>query len=102
MNIRLVQGSDTAEVVRLVSALLVELGGAALEPTRARSVYDELIARPELGFAILAESNGAGVAVCTVSFAHALRSAGRYAIVQEMYVRIGKTSAILPGMTCSE
>jgi GNAT superfamily N-acetyltransferase len=25
-------------------------------------------------------------AVCTVSYAHALRSGGRYAIVQEMYV----------------
>lgn len=35
---------------------------------------------------MLGEENGAARAVCTVSFVHALRSSGRYAIVQEMYV----------------
>ena len=86
MSARLATGSDANEVVRLVSALLVELGGKALEPVRAAAVYGELFARPELGFVALAESDRQACAVCTVSFVHALRSAGRYAIVQEMYV----------------
>jgi GNAT superfamily N-acetyltransferase len=45
-----------------------------------------MLARPELGFVFLAESGGTPAAVCTVSLVHALRAAGRYAIVQEMYV----------------
>src|SRR5262245_38454650 len=86
MSVRLARASDAKEVVRLVSALLVELGGRALDPERAAAVYGELCARPELGFVALGERDGAACAVCTVSLVHALRSAGRYAIVQEMYV----------------
>ena len=86
MKIRLAEEADAGEVVRLVSALLVELGGKSLEPQGAAAVCHALVSRPELGFAILAESPQGGRAVCTVSFVHALRSSGRYAIVQEMYV----------------
>lgn len=86
VTVRLAAPADSAEVVRLVSALLVELGGSALEPARAREVYAELVASHDLGFVALAESEGTVTAVCTVSWAHALRSQGRYAIVQEMYV----------------
>jgi GNAT superfamily N-acetyltransferase len=86
MNVRLGERDDAGEVVRLVSALLVELGGRPLDPARAGAVYAEILARPELGFVFLAEEGGAGSAVCTVSLVHALRSAGWYGIVQEMYV----------------
>src|SRR5512145_1997437 len=86
MKVRLAERADVSEVLRLVSALLVELGGKPLEPGRAGAVYDELIARPELGFVVLGELKSGAAAVCTVSYVHALRSAGAYAIVQEMYV----------------
>ena len=86
MNARLARSSDAAEVIRLVSGLLLELGGKALDPRSVAPEYDALLARPELGFVVLGESEGAARAVCTVSWVHALRSAGRYAIVQEMYV----------------
>ena len=86
MNARLAERADSGEVQRLVSALLIELGGKALEPRTAAAVYDELISRPELGFAVLGVHEGAARAVCTVSWVHALRSGGPYAIVQEMYV----------------
>ena len=102
MRVRLAERSDAAHVVRLVSALLVELGGQALEPTRAAAVYGELIARPELGFALLGESEDSASAVCTVSFAHALRSSGRYAIVQEMYVTPALRSAGLGRLVIDE
>jgi ribosomal protein S18 acetylase RimI-like enzyme len=86
MDVRLAERGDSNEVQRLVSALLVELGGKALEPRTAAAVYDELISRPELGFVVLGVHEGAARAVCTVSWVHALRSGGPYAIVQEMYV----------------
>ncbi len=86
MNARLAERRDVDEVLRLVSALLVELGGKALDPSTAGSVYQELVSTPELGFAVLGEDAGAARAVCTVSWVHALRAGGRYAIVQEMYV----------------
>lgn len=93
MLVRLAHASDAREVTRLVSALLVELGGKPLEPRRAAEVYGELCARPELGFVALAERDGEACAVCTVSLVHALRSGGRYAIVQEMYVAPSLRSA---------
>ena len=83
---RLAGPEDTAEVTRLVSALLVELGGAALDPKRAAKTWARLCADPALGFAVLGGSGPRSDSVCTVSFAHALRANGRYAIVQEMYV----------------
>ena len=86
MNARRAERSDASEVVRLVSGLLLELGGRALDPDVAGRVFGELLARPELGFVVLGEVDGAARAVCTVSFVHALRSNGRYAIVQEMFV----------------
>jgi ribosomal protein S18 acetylase RimI-like enzyme len=86
MQARLAERADVNEVLRLVSELLLELGGKALDPATATGVYDALISQPELGFVVLGEEKGSARAVCTVSFVHALRSSGRYAIVQEMYV----------------
>jgi GNAT superfamily N-acetyltransferase len=86
MQARLADQNDAPEVLRLVSGLLLELGGKALEPRVATPVYQQLLREPGLGFAVLGESQTRAVAVCTVSLVHALRSGGRYAIVQEMYV----------------
>jgi ribosomal protein S18 acetylase RimI-like enzyme len=83
---RLAGEKDGREVTRLVSALMVELGGRPLDPESAAKTWSHLCSEPELGFAVLGESAGQSHSVCTVSFAHAMRSTGRYAIVQEMYV----------------
>jgi GNAT superfamily N-acetyltransferase len=83
LALRLGGAADAVAVVRLVGALLVELGG---KPLADASAYEAMLARPELGFVFLAESGAAPVGVCTVSFVHALRAGGRYAIVQEMFV----------------
>ena len=45
------------------------------------------------GFVALAEDGDQFTAVCTVSFVDALRSVGRYAIIQEMYVVPGVRSS---------
>ena len=41
---------------------------------------------PGAGFVLLVETSAGAVGVCTVSHVTALRSLGRYSIVQEMYV----------------
>jgi GNAT superfamily N-acetyltransferase len=86
VSTRVATAADVGEVLRLVSGLLVELGGKALDPQRGRASYEALLATPQLGFVVLGEEDGAARAVCTVSWVHALRANGRYAIVQEMFV----------------
>ena len=82
---RLATRDDRDTVLRLVSALLVELGGISMTPTDAASPFQSIV-EGEAGFVALGEVDGAARAVCTVSFVEALRSRGRYAIVQEMFV----------------
>ena len=86
MNVRLATTSDCTVVLDLVSKLLVELGGGALQAAKATPVFHDLMTREDAGFVVLGETDHAASAVCTVSFLQALRSHGRYAIIQEMYV----------------
>lgn len=83
MTVRLAGPDDTESVIRLVSSLLVELGADPL-PERASAAYDALLGGS--GFAMLAEVSGSDAAVCTVSYVDAIRTLGRYAVIQEMYV----------------
>lgn len=85
-KIRQAGAADADTVVSLVAALLAELGGAPLDAGRAREVFLRLADDPGAGFVLLAESSAGAVGVCTVSHVIALRSLGRYSIVQEMYV----------------
>jgi len=84
---RLATADDTAVVIRLVSALQVELGGQALT-AEAQAVYRTLISgEPGTGFVMLGGLTEAEPqAVCTVSYVHAMRTMGRYGVIQEMYV----------------
>ena len=86
LNVRLATPSDGNEVLRLVNGLLVELGGSPRPSDAAGPVLDELTSGGDAGFIVIAEADGAARAVCTASFAQALRTVGRYAIFQEMYV----------------
>lgn len=86
MTARIAEANDASEVTRLVSALMVELGGKPLDPDTAARTWARTCAEPDPGFAVPGASGGKSHSVCTVSFAHALRSGGRYAIIQEMYV----------------
>ena len=86
LNVRLATPSDGYEVLRLVNGLLVELGGSPRPADAAGPVLDELADGGNAGFIVIAEVDGAARAVCTASFVQALRTVGRYAIFQEMYV----------------
>lgn len=84
--IREANPSDASHVVRLVTALLSELGGALPIEKTAVKVAGDIIANPNSGFILLDESKTGPVAVCTVSHVVAIRSQGQYSIIQEMYV----------------
>ncbi len=86
LNVRLAVPSDRDEVLRLVNGLLVELGGSPRPADAASAVLDELTGGSDAGFIVIAEVDGMAKAVCTASFVQALRTVGRYAIFQEMYV----------------
>ena len=86
LNVRLAIPSDRDEVLRLVNGLLVELGGSSRPAEAAGPVFDELVSGGEAGFIVIAEEDGAAKAACTASFVQAIRTVGRYVILQEMYV----------------
>lgn len=85
-NINVASGDDRKAVVELVGKLLAELGGTLPPPEDMALVFDEFTDGEDKGFVVLAESGGRGIAVCTVSFVQAMRTRGRYAIIQEMFV----------------
>ena len=73
--------------------LLVELGGTPAPAEAMAPVFESFTDDGPAGFVVLGENEGRSVAVCTVSFVDALRSVGRYAIIQEMYVDPGVRSS---------
>lgn len=91
-NTRLATAQDCDAAIELVRRLLTELGGTPAPGEAMAPVFGRFADDGPSGFVVLAEDDGRFVAVCTVSFVEALRSAGRYAIVQEMYVDPGMRS----------
>ncbi len=85
-KIRLATAGDRDAAVDLVRRLLTELGGTPAPAEAMAPVYERFADDGPSGFVALAEDDGRLVAVCTVSFVDALRSVGRYAIIQEMFV----------------
>lgn len=86
LNLRLAAPADRDPVLRLVAALLVELGGAPPAPNAMSPTFDRLTSGGDDGFIALAENETQAIAVCTASYVQSLRTAGRYAVFQEMYV----------------
>ena len=86
LNVRLATPADRDEAIRLVRGLMIELGGNPAPPESLFGVFDELVAGEGSGFVVIAEDDGIARAVCTASFVTALRTVGRYVILQEMFV----------------
>ncbi len=86
MRVRLATASDRDVVLELIDKLLVELGSRPLQFAEIIPVFNDLIRHEDAGFVVICEMGNKVEAVCTVSFLQALRSHGRYAIIQEMYV----------------
>ena len=85
LNVRLATNEDRDEVLTLVRGLLFELGGNPAPAQALSGVFSSLVSGGA-GFIILAEVDGVPRAVCTASYATALRTAGQYCILQEMFV----------------
>ena len=86
VKLRLASPEDRHEVLRLVRSLLIELGGKPAPTEELGEVLDRLARDGDAGFVVIAEEDGLAKAVCTASFQQAIRTAGRYCILQEMYV----------------
>ena len=87
LRTRLASSADREAAIALVRNLLTELGGTPPAPDAMFPAYDRLIGgSDDAGFVAVGESDGRLVAVCTVSFLVAMRTTGRYAIIQEMFV----------------
>lgn len=86
MNIRCATSGDAEQVLSLVNRLLEELGGTPLPAKATNATFDRLVEDNGVGLILVGEEAGRLAAVCTMSFQDAIRTAGRYAIVQEMYV----------------
>ena len=83
---RLATSDDREDVIRLVTALLIELGGAPPTPEAMIPAFERLASGGDDGFIALGEVEDEAVAVCTASFVQSMRTAGRYAVLQEMFV----------------
>lgn len=87
--IRPAKPSDAEAVARAVTALLVELSGrpeAKLRPGWA-AVFDALVSDPARGAIFVADAaDGSLAGVLTLTLGEALRTGGRYATIQELWV----------------
>ena len=92
-NVRLASRADRDGALELDGKLLAELGGTPPSPAETAPVYDRLIDGEGNGFIAVGENEGELEAVCTVSFLQALRTRGRYGIIQEMFVEPEARSA---------
>lgn len=91
MKFRRASAADCPQIVDLVNALISELGGKALDVGTATAASERLTANPEMGVVVVAVDTGGAVAgICGLSYQAAIRTIGRYAIVQEMYVVPGQ------------
>lgn len=90
-TIRHAREIDAPKITRCVETLLRELGGLA--PTynrqKAQGAYISLIMPPQKGIVLVAEKNSKPneiLAVVTLSFVDAIRTSGRYGVLQEVWV----------------
>ena len=86
LKVRLATPEDRDEALRLVRSLLIELGGNPASAGELHGVFDQLVNGSDAGFVVIADEDGSARAACTASFQQAIRTAGRYCILQEMYV----------------
>ncbi|MBM3935147.1 MAG: GNAT family N-acetyltransferase [SAR202 cluster bacterium] len=86
MKTRTATARDAEKVIELVNCLLEELGARPIPYESAVPAFQSVAANEGAGSVIVAEEDSQVVGVCTLSFQTAMRTAGRYAVIQEMYV----------------
>jgi GNAT superfamily N-acetyltransferase len=77
---------DVAAVAAAVYELLVELGGTPPETDELEEAVRDVIDDPDAGALLVVESDGEIIGVLGVSWQLAVRVAGRYGLIQELWV----------------
>ncbi len=85
-SVRRAHAGDVPAAVAAVRELLVELGGEAPPVEAMEATTRELIERPQAGVVLIAELHGALVGVAAASYQLAIHTAGRYALLQDLWV----------------
>jgi branched-chain amino acid aminotransferase len=85
-EIREATHADVPEVVVDVGRLLEELSGHVSDPASLEPIAHALIDNHEAGALLVAESDGQIVGVLGASWQIAIRVAGRYGLIQELWV----------------
>lgn len=88
-TVRRAAAEDLSAAIGGVRELLVELGGTPPSIEAMEAAAAELIEQPEEGLLLIAEQDGELVGVAAASFQLAIHTAGRYALLQDLWVKPG-------------
>ncbi len=87
-RIRHARAEDAQAVATAYAELLTELRGQPAQVVEGASdALRQIVADPALGVVLVAEAAGAMIGYAALSFVTAVRAGGRYAIVEELWVR---------------
>lgn len=85
-TVRRAELSDLPVAVAAVRELLLELGGTPPSTEAMERTTRELIEQPQEGVLLLAEREGKLIGVAAASYQLAIHTAGRYALLQDLWV----------------
>jgi para-aminobenzoate synthetase len=85
-HVRSARGDDIPAVVAAVEELLLELGGKPAGTRALEEATRELLADRDAGALLVAQANHAIIGVLGASWQTAIHAAGRYALIQELWV----------------
>jgi GNAT superfamily N-acetyltransferase len=78
--------ADVAAIATAVSQLLLELGGTPPEPEAMRATTLALVRDRRAGAVLVADAGGTLVGVLAASWQTAIHTAGRYGLIQDLWV----------------
>jgi GNAT superfamily N-acetyltransferase len=78
--------ADVAAIATAVAQLLLELGGTPPEPEAMRATTLALLGDRDAGAVLVADADGALVGVLAASWQTAIHTAGRYGLIQDLWV----------------
>lgn len=85
-HVRTARGDDVPAVVAAVEELLLELGGKPAGTRALEEATRALLADRDAGALLVAQANHAIIGVLGASWQTAIHAAGRYALIQELWV----------------
>lgn len=94
-TVRRAGSEDLRAAVDAVRELLVELGGKPPSIEAMQAAAGELIADPDSGMLLLAEQERELVGVLAASWQLAIHTAGRYALLQDLWVKPSHRSSAI-------